>query len=106
MGDHSKEAHDRAQAIAEREEQRRARIAADHEAEGDAFRENTARLKSLRLTKEAAYLAYVTQLLRMIGWEAPEPSAAAVLGFETAIAEVSWSNAERRDPEKTYNPIP
>jgi CRISPR/Cas system CMR subunit Cmr4 (Cas7 group RAMP superfamily) len=51
LGDHSKEAQDRAQAIAEREEQRRARIAADHEAEGDAVRENTARLKSLRLTK-------------------------------------------------------
>jgi putative endopeptidase len=55
--------------------------------------------------KKAAYLAYVTQLLAMIGWEAPEQSAAAILDFETAIAEVSWSNAERRDPEKTYNPM-
>jgi hypothetical protein len=54
LGDHSKEAQDRAQAIAMREEQRRARIAADQEAEGDAVRENTARLKSLRLMKEAA----------------------------------------------------
>ena len=55
--------------------------------------------------KKAAYLAYITQLLAMIGWEAPEQSAAAILDFETAIAEVSWSNAERRDPEKTYNPM-
>jgi putative endopeptidase len=55
--------------------------------------------------KKAAYLAYITQLLAMIGWEAPEQSAAAVLAFETAIAEVSWSNAERRDPDKTYNPM-
>jgi len=55
--------------------------------------------------KKAAYLAYIAQLLAMIGWEAPEPSAAAILDFETAIAEVSWSNAERRDPEKTYNPM-
>jgi putative endopeptidase len=55
--------------------------------------------------KKAAYLAYAAQLLSMIGWEAPEQSAAAVLDFETAIAEVSWSNAERRDPEKTYNPM-
>ena len=55
--------------------------------------------------KKAAYLAYVTQLLAMIGWEAPEQSATAILNFETAIAEVSWSNAERRDPEKTYNPM-
>jgi putative endopeptidase len=54
--------------------------------------------------KKAAYLAYIAQLLAMIGWEAPERSAAAILAFETAIAEASWSNAERRDPEKTYNP--
>ncbi len=55
--------------------------------------------------KKAAYLAYATQLLAMIGWEAPEQSAAAILAFETAIAEASWSNAERRDPDKTYNPM-
>jgi len=55
--------------------------------------------------KKGAYLAYVAQLLAMIGWEAPEQSATAILDFETAIAELSWSNAERRDPEKTYNPM-
>jgi len=55
--------------------------------------------------KKAAYLAYITQMLAMIGWQAPEQSAAAILDFETAIAEVSWSNVERRDPEKTYNPM-
>src|SRR6266851_1003615 len=55
--------------------------------------------------KKAAYLGYVTQLLAMIGWEAPAQSAAAILDFETAVAEVSWTNAERRDPEKTYNPM-
>ncbi|HMA72940.1 MAG TPA: M13 family metallopeptidase [Xanthobacteraceae bacterium] len=54
--------------------------------------------------KKAAYLAYIGELLAMIGWEVPAQSAAAILDFETAIAEVSWSNAERRDPEKTYNP--
>ena len=55
--------------------------------------------------KKAAYLAYIAQLLAMIGWEAPAQSAAAILDFETAIAQVSWTNAERRDPEKTYNPM-
>ena len=55
--------------------------------------------------KKAAYLAYISHLLGMIGWEAPAQSATAVLSFETAIAEVSWTNAERRDPEKTYNPM-
>jgi putative endopeptidase len=55
--------------------------------------------------KKAAYLAYVRQVLEMIGWEAPAQSADAILAFETAIAEVSWSNAQRRDPDKTYNPM-
>jgi putative endopeptidase len=36
---------------------------------------------------------------------AAEQSAAAILAFETAIAEMSWSEAERRDPQKTYNPV-
>jgi putative endopeptidase len=54
--------------------------------------------------KKAAYLSYIGELLAMIGWESPAASAAAILDLETAIAEVSWSNAERRDPEKTYNP--
>jgi len=55
--------------------------------------------------KKADYLAYMKQLLAMIGWDAPEQSAAAVMDFETAVAAVSWTNAERRDPEKTYNPM-
>jgi putative endopeptidase len=38
--------------------------------------------------KKAAYLAYMTQLLGMIGWQAPEQSAAAVLAFETAIGKL------------------
>jgi putative endopeptidase len=55
--------------------------------------------------KKSAYLAYVAELLALIGWDAPEQSAQAIMDFETAIAEVSWSNAERRDPEKSYNPM-
>ena len=62
-------------------------------------------LTSRLAEKKAAYHAYMAQMLAMIGWEAPEQSAAAILDFETAIAQVSWSNAERRDPEKTYNPM-
>jgi putative endopeptidase len=54
--------------------------------------------------KKAAYLAYVVRLLTMIGWQSPEQSAAAILDFETAIARVSWSEAERHNPERTYNP--
>src|SRR5258708_27896402 len=58
------------------------------------------------LAKEkAAYLTYVTQLLGMINWEAPAETATAILAFETAIARVSWTDTERSDPNKTYNPV-
>ncbi len=55
--------------------------------------------------KKAAYVAYVTKLLDMAGWSDPSASAKAVVAFETEIAEVSWTRAERRDPDKTYNPM-
>jgi putative endopeptidase len=55
--------------------------------------------------KKAAYLAYVAQILELIGWEAPQQSAAAILALETAIAGASWTVAEQRDSEKTYNPM-
>ena len=55
--------------------------------------------------KKAAYQAYVAQILELIGWEAPQQSAAAILAFETAIAQASWPLAEQRDSEKTYNPM-
>ena len=55
--------------------------------------------------KKAAYLAYMAQMLGLIGWEAPQDSAAAILAFETEIAEVSWTTTEQRDSEKTYNPM-
>jgi len=54
---------------------------------------------------KAAYLSYITQLLSMIDWEAPERTAKAILAFETAVAEASWSEAERNDLERTYNPM-
>ena len=56
--------------------------------------------------KKAAYLAYVGQLLTMIGWPDPEGSAKAVVDFEGRLAAVSWPREDRRDPTKTYNPIP
>jgi hypothetical protein len=53
----SKEARDRAEAGFKKQEQRAregAKAMADYEAEGRAMREKTARLKSLRMAKEAA----------------------------------------------------
>jgi hypothetical protein len=44
-----KEAHDRAKALFKRNENRRVQVAAEHEAEADAVREKTVRLRALRL---------------------------------------------------------
>jgi putative endopeptidase len=53
--------------------------------------------------KLAAYRTYVETQLRQIGWDDPKGSADAVVAFETEIAKASWSRAEKRDVEKTYN---
>jgi putative endopeptidase len=55
--------------------------------------------------KKQAYQAYVAQLLALAGWPDPAANAAAVLDFETKVAEASWTRAERRDVDKTYNPM-
>jgi putative endopeptidase len=55
--------------------------------------------------KKTAYEAYVAQMLTMIGWDKPAESAKAVVAFETQLAEASWTRAERRDRDKTYNPM-
>jgi putative endopeptidase len=55
--------------------------------------------------KKAKYEAYVAQLLTMVGWDKPEESAKAVVAFETQLAEASWTRTERRDRDKTYNPM-
>lgn len=50
------------------------------------------------------YQQYVTDMLRLIGWAEPEKHAAAIVAFETKIAEAHWTRAESRDRDKTYNP--
>ncbi|WP_419253183.1 M13 family metallopeptidase [Caulobacter sp. ErkDOM-YI] len=54
--------------------------------------------------KKTAYLAYVEQILTMAGWDKPADHAKAIVAFETRLAEVTWTRAERRDRDKTYNP--
>ncbi|MGN6058176.1 MAG: M13 family metallopeptidase [Sphingomicrobium sp.] len=55
--------------------------------------------------QRAAYRAYLERTFKTIG--EPNPSAAAnrVMAFETAIAKVSWASADRRDIDKTNNPM-
>ncbi len=55
-------------------------------------------------SKLAAYRKYVAQMLTLAGWPDAEHAAAGVVDLETRIAKVSWSRAEERDPDKTYNP--
>ena len=62
-------------------------------------------LKPSFAPQKAKYQAYVAQMLQMAGWPDPEANAAAIVAFETRIAEASWSKVEQRDPVKSYNPM-
>ena len=55
--------------------------------------------------KKQAYQAYVAKMLGQIGWPDADAAAKAVVDFETEIAKVSWTRAEERDADKTYNPM-
>ena len=61
-------------------------------------------LKPSFAPQKDAYQGYVTTLLTLIGWPDPKGSAAAIVAYETRLAEVSWTKAEQRDLDKTYNP--
>ncbi len=51
------------------------------------------------------YEAYVADMLSKVGYADAAKSAHDVVAFETEIAKVSWSRIDRRDPNKTYNPM-
>jgi putative endopeptidase len=54
--------------------------------------------------KKARYRDYAARMLAMVAWPEAEKVATDVLVFETQIAEASWSRAESRDRDHTYNP--
>ena len=62
-------------------------------------------LKDTYADKKAAYEAYVAQLLDMAGYPDAKTHAHDIVAFETAIATVSWTRTQRRDPVATYNPM-
>jgi putative endopeptidase len=62
-------------------------------------------LKQSFAQQKAAYQAYVAKLLTLIAWPDPDANAAAVVAFETRVAQVSWTKVEQRDADKTYNPM-
>ncbi|MBC6980217.1 M13 family metallopeptidase [Caulobacter sp. 17J80-11] len=62
-------------------------------------------LKDTFADKKTAYEAYVARMLRQVGWENSTQAAKDIVALETKIAEVSWSRIDRRDDDKTYNPM-
>jgi putative endopeptidase len=62
-------------------------------------------LKDAFRDKKTKYRNYVARLLGMAGWPSPEKSADDILALETRIANASWSRAESRNRDRTYNPV-
>ena len=70
----------------------------------DYYLKDDARSKAIR----DAYVQYVTRVFQLLG-DTPEASAAqaqTVLRLETALAKVSMTRVERRDPKATYHFMP
>jgi putative endopeptidase len=55
--------------------------------------------------QKAKYQDYVAHTLEAVHWPDAQSAAKAIVDFETAIAEASWSRVEQRDPVKSYNPM-
>lgn len=53
--------------------------------------------------KKVLYQAYVARMLEMAGWDNPVENAAAVVAFETRIAEAHWTPIQNRNRDETYN---
>lgn len=53
--------------------------------------------------QRAEYVAYIAQMLDLLGEEDAERRAEAVMALETSIARKHWSKAKRRDITRTYN---
>jgi putative endopeptidase len=65
----------------------------------------------LRTDKEiadtrVAYQKYLAQMLTFTGAKDTDARAAAIMKLEHDLAVASWPAADRRDAEKTYNPMP
>ncbi|HEX3429450.1 MAG TPA: M13-type metalloendopeptidase [Rhizomicrobium sp.] len=53
-----------------------------------------------------AYQAYVAKLLHLIAWPEADARASDIVEFETRLAGASWTRAQDRDVQATYNPMP
>ena len=59
------------------------------------------------VTAREKYRVYIAEILRLGGVPAAEATAkaAAIFRLESEIADIHWSRADRRDADKTYNPM-
>jgi len=55
--------------------------------------------------ERVAYARYIARLLSLVGWQSPDANAGAILALETRIAQASWTDEQRRNPNATYQPI-
>jgi len=62
-------------------------------------------LKDSFKPQREAYRAYIERTLKMIGDKDPAATAIAIMSLETRIAEVSWTQVDERDIDKTINPM-
>ncbi len=53
----------------------------------------------------AAYRPYISQIFNLAGVAEADAKAARIFDLENAIAKIHWTRADRRDAEKTYNPM-
>ncbi|MEY2882463.1 MAG: hypothetical protein RL490_187, partial [Pseudomonadota bacterium] len=51
------------------------------------------------------YQAYIVTLLKLSGYDNAEARGKAIFDLETKIAATHWTRVERRQAEKTYNPV-
>lgn len=60
--------------------------------------------KDLAATRDA-YRKYLATMLSLSGVRDAKARAARIFALETELAKVQWSRADRRDEDKTYNPM-
>ena len=53
----------------------------------------------------AKYVQYLTDMMSLAGMSDAQARAERVMALETEIAKVQWTRADRRDADKTYNPM-
>jgi putative endopeptidase len=67
----------------------------------DFYLRDEDQFKSVR----AAYQSHIGRMLSLAGYQAPEATAERIVRLETEIAKLHWARADRRDRDRTYNPM-